>query len=174
VKRYLFLLKSLNTENKFLLLDMKQAMPSSVQPYVTVKQPHWKTEAERVIQVQQRMQDVSPALLGTTIFRGESYGLQQMQPTDDSINFEAIKDQYRDIYQVIDDMALLTASTELRSSGRQGSAIADKLIAFGKDDEWHESLLKYAEGYARTVRSDYKQYLVLYKQGKFGQGKGNG
>src|ERR1700742_640237 len=38
VKRYLFLLKSTNTKNKYLLLDMKQARSSSVQPYVQVQQ----------------------------------------------------------------------------------------------------------------------------------------
>ncbi len=167
VKRYLFLLRSLNIKNKYLLLDMKQAMPSSVRPYVTVKQPHWETEAERVIQVQQRMQNVSPALLGTTIFNGDSYVLQEMQPTEDSIDFDAIRDRYRDLYQVIDDMALLTASSQLRSTGRQGSAITDKLIAFGKNSDWHESLLDYAEKYAAQVKKDYNQYVKLYKEGKF-------
>ncbi len=167
VKRYLFLLKSLNTKNKYLLLDMKQAMPSSLQPYVTIKQPRWKTEADRVIQVQQRMQDVSPALLGTTIFKEDSYVLQQMQPTEDSIDFDAIKNNYRDIYQVIDDMALLTASSQLRSTGREGSAITDKLIAFGKNSNWHESLLNYAEKYAAQVKKDYIEYVKLYKEGKF-------
>jgi len=167
VKRYLFLLKSLNTKNKYLLLDMKQAMPSSLQPYVTIKQPLWETEADRVIHVQQRMQDVSPALLGTTIFKGDSYVLQQMQPTEDSIDFDAIKNNYRDIYQVIDDMALLTASSQLRSTGRQGSAIADKLIAFGQSTLWQEKLLDYAEKYATQVKKDYQEYMKLYKEGKF-------
>ena len=167
VKRYLFLLKSLNTKNKYLLLDMKEAMPSSLQPYVTIKQPTWKTEADRVIQVQQRMQDISPALLGTTIFKGDNYVLQEMQPTEDSIDFDAIKDNYRDVYQVIDDMALLTASSQLRSTGRQGSAIADKLIAFGQNTGWHDHLIDYAEKYALQVKKDYREYLKLYKTGKF-------
>ena len=166
VKRYLFLLKSLNTKNKYLLLDMKQAKGSSLQPYVAVKQPAWETEAERVIQVQQRMQNISPALLSAVIFNGDSYVLQEMQPTEDDINFELIKDRYRDIYQVIDDMALLAASSQLRSTGRQGSAIADKLIAFGEDGEWHEAVLNYSNQYARQVKKDYRQYVTAYKAGK--------
>jgi uncharacterized protein (DUF2252 family) len=167
VKRYLFLLKSLNTKGKYLLLDMKMAKGSSLQPYITFKQPKWNDEAERVIQVQQRMQNVSPALLDAVIFKGDSYVLQEMQPAEDCINFELIKDRYNDIYQVIDDMALLAASSQLRSSGRQGSAIADTLIAFGQNDQWQKSILNYSQLYAGQVEKDYKQYMTDYKAGKF-------
>jgi len=164
VKRYLFLLKSINTENKYLLLDMKEARPSSLQPYVKFKQPKWSSHAERVISVQQRMQNTLPALLGNTLFKGDSYVLQQMQPMEDSINFELIKDRYRDIYQVIDDMAVLTASAQLRSSGRQGSAIADDLIAFGERNNWQDKLLKYATGYAKQTKKDYKEFVSALKR----------
>jgi len=167
VKRYLFLLKSLNTKNKYLLVDMKEARPSSLQPYVTVKQPKWATEAERVIDVQQRMQNVLPALQGTTLFNGDAYTLQEMQPTEDKINFELIKDAYRDIYQVIDDMALLTASAQLRSGGRQGSAVIDELIAYGENTDWHEAILNYALKYAKQVKKDYKEFVAGYKKGKY-------
>ena len=164
VKRYLFLLKSTNTKNKYLLLDMKQAKPSSLQPYVGIRQPNWNAEAERVVDVEQRMQNISAALLGTTIFRGDSFVLQRMQPTEDNINFELIKDRYRDIYQVIDDMAILTGSSQLRSSGRQGSAIADQLMAYGTDEEWQEKVLNYALRYAKQVKHDFKEYLKAYKK----------
>jgi uncharacterized protein (DUF2252 family) len=167
VKRYLFLLKSLNTKNKYLLLDMKEARKSSLQPYVHIKQPVWASQAERVIDVQQRMQSVLPALQGTTIFKDEPYTLQAMQPTEDKINFELIKDAYRDIYQVIDDMAMLTASAQLRSGGRQGSAIIDELIAYGEDTEWQQVLIDYALKYAKQVKRDYKEYMKDYKKGKY-------
>jgi len=109
LKRYLFLLKSTNTKNKYLLLDMKQARASSVQPYLPVQQLAWETEAARVIGVQQRMQNVPAALLSTTVFRDESYIIQELQPVKDSIKFKQLQD-YRDMYQVVDDMAALTAS----------------------------------------------------------------
>jgi len=167
VKRYLFLLKSLNTKNKYLLLDMKEARSSSVLPYVKITQPAWPSEADRVIGIQQRMQGVLSALSGTIDFNGGSYTLQEMQPTEDKINFELIKDRYRDIFQVIDDMALLTASAQLRSAGRQGSAIADELIAFGENTEWQEALLNYALQYAKQVKHDYKEFMKGYKKGKY-------
>jgi uncharacterized protein (DUF2252 family) len=162
VKRYMFLLVS-KKNGKYLLVDMKQAKPSSVQPYLTIKQPEWQNEAIRVMQIKQRMQNVSPALLGIGMFKGDSYVIQEMQPTEDRINFELIKNRYDDIQLVIEDMALLTASAQLRSTGRQGSVIADKLIEFGHDSNWHEAILKYAKNYAGQVKQDYEQYVSDYK-----------
>jgi uncharacterized protein (DUF2252 family) len=167
VKRYLFLLKSTNTKNKYLLVDMKQAEPSSVKPYVNVQQLQWETEAERVISIQKRMQNVSSSLLSTTVLRGESYVIQELQPVKDTIKFGLLKDEYRDIYQVIDDMAALAASAQLRSGGIQGSSIIDDLSAFGKSDEWQPVVLDYCLKYAQKVKRDYEQYVKEYKKGVF-------
>src|ERR1700761_4170880 len=168
VKRYLFLMKGRNSK-KYLLLDMKQARPSSVKPYVEVKQPDWVNEAERVSHIQQRMQGVLVSLSGTTIFKGDAYTMQEMQPMEDKINFEVIKDRFKDIDQVISDMAMLTASAQLRSGGRQGSAIIDELIAFGNDSKWHQGIIDYAWGYTKVVKKDYAAFMKDYKQGKYEQ-----
>jgi uncharacterized protein (DUF2252 family) len=167
VKRYVFLLRNSKDKTKYLLLDMKQATTSSVQPYIHVQQPHWETEAERVLAIQQRMQNVLPALLSATNFKDDAYVLQEMQPTEDKIDFNLIKKRYRDIYQVIDDMATLAASAQLRSAGRQGSALADELIAFGYNNQWHDALITYSKNYAKQVKKDYKQFLSDYKKGTF-------
>lgn len=166
VKRYLFLLKSTNTKNHYLLLDMKQARVSSAAPYVNVQQLQWESEAARVIGVQQRMQNVPAALLSTTVFRDEPYLIQELQPVKDSIKFKQLQD-YRDMYQVIDDMAALTASAQLRSGGIQGSGTIDELMAFGADQGWQEAVIAYAQQYAGTVKAYYQQYAEDLKAGKY-------
>lgn len=166
LKRYLFLLKSTNTKNKYLLLDMKQARTSSVQPYLPVQQLAWETEAARVIGVQQRMQNVPAALLSTTIFRGESFIIQELQPVKDSIKFKQLRD-YRDMYQVVDDMAALTASAQLRCGGMRGSGTIDDLMAFGQDQGWQEAVIAYAQKYARITRQYYKTFEKDFKAGKY-------
>lgn len=168
VKRYVFLLKRGDRKDKYLLLDMKQEMPSSLIPYVEQQQPRWKNEAERTVQLKQRMQYMPPALLGTTIFKGDSYVVQEMQPEEDAIQFDSIKDRYRDVGSVIEDMAILTASAQLRSTGRQGSSATDELISFGQNDAWRTALLNYAEKYAKQVKRDYLQYLTAYESGQLG------
>jgi uncharacterized protein (DUF2252 family) len=167
LKRYLFLLKSTNVKNKYLLADMKQAAPSSVLPYTPIQQLQWETEAERIITIQKRMQNVSSSLLSTTIFRDEPYVIQELQPVKDTIKFKLFKDDYRDIYQVIDDMAALTASAQLRSGGIQGSSIIDDLSAFGSSNDWQEDVLDYALKYAQKVKRDYRQFVKDYQRSVF-------
>ncbi len=166
LKRYVFLLRSIKDEEQYLLMEMKQATPSSLSPYLTIKQPNWETEAERIVSVQDRMQNVPPAMLSRTVFKDEPYIIQELQHTKDSIDFNLIKDQYRDMYQVIDDMGMLTASAQLRSSGRQGSDIADKLIAFGGNEDWQQPVIDYALAYSKKLKSDYKEYMKAYKKKK--------
>jgi uncharacterized protein (DUF2252 family) len=165
LKRYAFLLRSLNeTGDKYMMIDMKQSAASALKTYLDQEQPTWISEAERIVSVQKRMQNRAPALLSTTIYNGEAYVIQEIQPAKDSINFKLIKKEYRNIYQVIDDMAMLTASSQLRSSGRQGSATTDELIAFGKDNSWQQAILDYSLKYSRQVQSYYRQFKNEHKK----------
>jgi uncharacterized protein (DUF2252 family) len=167
VKRYAFLVQNISAPKKYILIDMKQAKPSSLQPYIKTNQPSWSSEAGRVVAIQERMQNVYPALLGTTIFKNDSYVIKELQPTADKIDFLVIKDRYKDIVKVIEDMAILTASAQLRSSGRQGSAIADELIAFGKNTEWQQHVIDYALKYSKQVKKDFLSFSKDYNKGFF-------
>lgn len=158
VKRYMFLLKRTDIKNKYLFVDMKQALPSSLKPYLTVKQPEFASEGDRVIAIQQRMENVAPALLSNVFFGGDDYVLKQMQPIADKIDFSKLEDDCQKIEKVIADMAELTASAQLRSSGRQGSDIADKLIAFGNETDWRGKVIRYSRTYAEQVKSDYLEF----------------
>jgi uncharacterized protein (DUF2252 family) len=160
LKRYAFLLRSLNkTGEKHIMLDMKQSASCSLSGFVHSSQPVWNSDAERIIEVQKRMQNRAPALLSKTVFKGEPYVVQEMQPEKDSINFKLLKNRYRDMYRVVDDMAMLTASAQIRSCGRDGSAIADELIEFGKREDWQKEVQDYARSYALQVKHDYVVFL---------------
>lgn len=167
LKRYIFLLRSTDDKEQYMLLDMKQSRISSLHPYTHMPQPAWETESERIIAVQHRMQNITPALLSSTIFKGDPFVIQELQPMEDSISLDQVRDRYRDLYQVINDMAVLTASAQLRSSGRQGSANADELILFGQNQTWQEPLIKLATRHAQKTRDNYKQFCKAHKQGFF-------
>jgi uncharacterized protein (DUF2252 family) len=166
-RRFVFLFQDIEEPKRYALIGMKEALPSSLQPWLTLPQPHWISEAERVVAIQKRMQNVCPALLGTTLFQGHSYVIKEMQPLEDKINFMLVRDRYRDIACVVEDMAFLTASAQLRSAGRQGAAGPDDLILFGQDSHWQQSLLDYAMAYASQVKKDYQEYFTAYKAGYF-------
>jgi uncharacterized protein (DUF2252 family) len=165
-KRYAILLKSLNeTGEKYLLLDMKQAMPSSVQPFISLKQPDWENEAERVVEIQKIMQNRSPALLSTTFYKDYHYMVEEIQPTKDKINLKLLKNNYRDMCRIITDMAVLTASSQLRSAGRMGSSSPEDFMRFGKDKGWQPEVLKYALRYSHVFKGDFENYKKDYKKG---------
>lgn len=172
LKRYAFLLQGKRAKSKYLLVEMKQARTSSLTPYLAdTPQPEWTSEAERIVTIQQRMQNIPPVLLSHTIFEDEPYLIQEMQPVKDSLNFKLIRDRYRDMYKAIDDMAMLTASSQLRCTGRQGSAITDELIAFGQTCDWQEPTLDYAIAYADKMKKYYKGYKADWKAGFFKNAK---
>lgn len=167
VKRYVFLAKHTESEKKYLLIDMKQAPPSSLAPYVKIAQPLWHTHAQRVVTIQRRMQNNSPAMLSDVLFKDEPYVLKELQPVDDKIDFLIIKDIQKDLARVIEDMARLTASAQLRSSGRQGAAIGDELVAYGQDLHWRKPILVYALEYSKRVKKNFQAYFQDYKAGYF-------
>lgn len=166
-RRYVFLVRHTADPKRHALVDMKEALPSSLQPWLVIPQPHWISEAERVVAVQKRMQNVCPALLGTTIFESHPFVVKEMQPTADKIDFLLVRDRYKDIACVVEDMALMTASAQLRSAGRQGAAAPDDLIVFGQDTHWQQPLLDYTMAYAAQVQKDYQEYFKAYKSGYF-------
>ncbi len=158
--RYLFLLKSTNQPNKHMLMEMKQSVEPAPKKYIKIQQPQWESEAERVVNIQQRMQNIPPALLSFNRFRDKSYLIQEMQPTKDSFDFKLVRDAYRDLYQVIHDMAVLTASAQIRSSGWKGASVVDDLSSFGANKMWQESVLDFGRNYSQVVKKDYLEFCV--------------
>lgn len=160
LKRYLFLLKSTNQAGRFMLMEMKETIAPAPEKYISIQQPRWNSEAERVVNIQQRMQNVPPALLSYGLFRETPYMIQEMQPTKDTFDFKLVRDAYRDIYQVIHDMAILTASAQIRSSGWKGASVVDELSVFGENKQWQESVLEFAKNYSQVVKRDFSEFCA--------------
>jgi uncharacterized protein (DUF2252 family) len=162
-RRYMFLLQSTKKKERFILVELKEAAKSSLSQFNKIPQPHWSSEAERVIAIKYRMQNISPALLSTLDFNGDNYVLQEMQPTADKINFQTIATNMRDLKLVLNNMAMLTASAQIRSGGIQGSAIIDQLVAFSQKRGWEKSIIEYSKNYAGLVIKDYHEFTADYK-----------
>lgn len=165
-RRYLFLLQNKKENRDYLLLDMKEALPGALESVFGPEQPCWDTPAERITTVQDLMQHVTAAMLDTTEFQGRSYVIQELQPVKDTLKFKLIRDDYRDIIQVIDDMAVLTASAQLRSSGRLGVATADEFINFAKKMNCEQELLRLAQRSCEQTHRDYYAFLDDYHSGE--------
>jgi uncharacterized protein (DUF2252 family) len=166
-KRYLFLLKSTLKKDRYLLIDMKQAYPSSLSPFLDIAQPEWENQAARIVSVQKRMQHVSASLLSTSTFKKEDYVIQELQPVKDTLKFKLIREEYRKLYQVIDDMGMLTASSQLRSSGMDESATKDELKEFAGKEGWQQQIIDIATEQAALVCADYGAFQQDFRNGVY-------
>ncbi len=159
IDRYIILVEGNGSPHANYLLDLKAAQPSALQPYVQIPQPAWQNEADRITAVQYRCQESPPALLNALVLAAQSFVLRELQPTIDRVNLADGKGKVKRLQKVMKTMAQVTAWGQCRSSGRQGSAIADELIAFAEAaHQWRQALLDYAQHYAGQVEQDYQAF----------------
>jgi uncharacterized protein (DUF2252 family) len=156
--RYLILVRGKGSPDNNYLLDFKQQLGSSLQPYALIDRPQWKNSATRVIKIQQLVQSSPPALLAATEFNGGSYSLRELQPTQDKITLKAGKIILAQLEKLIETMAQVTAAGHLNSSGRLGATIERDLIAFGNRLDWQREVLVYTSKYAQQVQRDYQDF----------------
>jgi uncharacterized protein (DUF2252 family) len=168
LERYVLLIEGLGSPDDNYLLDLKVANISAISPYLKVAQPVWKNEAERIIQIQKRMQAFPLALLNTVQIKDQWFVMRELQPTQDKVDLAASKGKIHKLDTFIRTIAQITAWSQLRSGGRQGSAIADDLISFGEDKSWRKPLINYVKNYSLKVKRDYKEYCREYEAGAFG------
>ncbi len=161
LSRYGFLLKESNeNESKYLLLDMKQVKASATASFVNIPQPIWKSEAHRITEIQKRMQNCPPALLSPVVFKEQNFIIKELQPQKDGLDFKLFCDRYHDMGDVIKTMAILIASAQLRSTGRQGSAIADELIAFGNNENWQQEIINFALVHSGRISDYFNEFVT--------------
>jgi uncharacterized protein (DUF2252 family) len=162
--RYLLLVEGKGSPDRNYLLDFKQAHPSCLQPLLNIAQPKWTSEANRIETIQARMQAVPPALLHGVILERTPFLLRELQPTQDKLSLDRWNGKLGRLETVLETMGRITAWTQLRSTGRDGSATADDLIAFANQPDWHEPLINYAEAYAVQVEADYQEFRVEFAE----------
>lgn len=171
VDRYIILVEGKGSPDGNYLLDLKEALPSSLAPYLKTAQPAWPSQAHRVVGLQRRMQAVSMAFLQPIVEGTKSsstpYVLRGLQPSEDRVNLDVKRTSLDQIRGVTDEMGQLMAWAQLRSSGRQGSAIADALIDFGGSAKsWRKDLMAAAHQCTAQAVKDWKDYCEAYDAGE--------
>jgi uncharacterized protein (DUF2252 family) len=167
VKRYVLLVKGKGSPDGNYLLDLKQALPSSLTPYLKLSQPQWVNESQRVVAIEKRMEAMPQAWVSAVEMEGEPFVLRGLQPTQDKVSLDRWNGKLRRLEKVLKTMGEITAWNQLRSSGRQGSAIADELISWADNSsQWHGLLIEYAQTYFTKVEADYREFSSAIAQKK--------
>ena len=165
-RRYVMLVQEADARRKYHLVDAKEARPSSLARFDGIHQRAWANEADRVVQLQRRLQAVTPALLQAASIEGRPYIVRSLQPTEDRLSLADARGNPRRLRSAARDMADTTAWAQLRSSGREGSASADDLIVLSSSRAWRLAVINYARRYQRTVESDWRNFTAAFEKGK--------
>ncbi|MBY0233886.1 MAG: DUF2252 domain-containing protein, partial [Burkholderiaceae bacterium] len=166
--RYVLLVAGKGGPDGQYLLDLKQAMPSALQPFSPAAQPAWADEAQRIVALQRRLQAVPVAFLQPVRFKQQAFVLRALQPTEDRVALRAAQLKTGELATLVENFGQLLAWAQLRSAGREGSATADALIAFGQArSQWQPALLKAAQACAEQALRDAEQFNQAYDQGAF-------
>ena len=164
--RYVVLVRGDGGRDGNAILDAKQAPTSSLARFAKVGQPAWRSEPARVVAIQQRMQAMAPALLDAITIGRRGYVLRELQPTKDRLTLKDARGHPRYLRTAAQTMGRVTAWAQLRSSGRQGSAISDDLIAFAEKGGWQSRLIDYGRAYAAQVERDYRAFVGTQRERK--------
>ena len=162
VDRFVVLVRGKGSPDNNFLLDLKQAVPSALTAALTLKQPKWASEGERVVALTQRAQAVPVAFLHAVQMNGNNYVLRDLQPSADRVSFVEKGNDERRLNELMQAIGQCTAWSHLRCSGRQGSAIADQLVDFGSDDSWQKVLRKSSATCADNISTEWKTYSEAY------------
>ncbi len=164
VERYVVLVEGKGSPDQNHLIDLKFALPSSAGAELPPRlqrlqrlQPRWRSEAERVVGVQKRVQAASPAWLSCVRIDGRNFVLRELQPLEDRLDLDGLLRDNR-FENALETMGRVTAWGQLRSGGRQGSAIADDWIAFAARGAWVKRVLRYSRDYLDVVERDWRAF----------------
>jgi uncharacterized protein (DUF2252 family) len=167
VDRYVVLVEGKGSPDANYLLDLKEALPSALEGALTLRQPRWDCEAERVVAIARRVQAVPAAFLHAVRMGKRSYVLRDLQPTADRVAFgDRVQDPAR-LLSLMRSVGQCTAWAHLRATGRQGAAIADELIAFARETGWRKRLRRASEACARNVSAQWAAFAAAYDEGAF-------
>jgi hypothetical protein len=108
------------------------------------------------------------ALLHAVKLSRQPYVLRRLQPSEDRIALP-IKGGKRSqlLRSTLQVFGRCLAWDQLRSSGRDGAAPADSLIAFAATPSWMRPLRSLADRAAAQVEADFEDFASAYDRGAF-------
>jgi uncharacterized protein (DUF2252 family) len=167
--RYVILIEGKGSPDGNYLLDLKRALPSTLVPHLNLEQPTWPSEAHRVVALQRRLQAVSIAFLHPVMLDDNPFILRALQPAADRVALAGPRHTAWELNELATTLGRIAAWAQLRSSGRDGSAVADDLIEFARRRKWKDRLLDASIDCAASVTKDAVAFNAAWDDGQFGR-----
>ena len=164
LERYVALVRGDGKSDGRYLVDIKLAKASALATTLQIKQPAWKSEAERVVSLQRISQAISPDLLGDIGMSTRSYVVKELQPTADRVNLAALNGDKRSLAEAMRAMASVIAWAHLRGASRFGADSVEKLAAHAENTAWKEVIRNVAQESAADVFQQWQAFASDYDE----------
>jgi len=145
-------------KGKRYLLDVKESRQSCYTGQIKVKQPTFRNEADRILQVGNIMQFNSPAFTAPAYIDGKWYVVKEMQMIEDKLAVAGLGADFGTLSAVGRQMAVLTAYAQIRSSGHMGSDTADDLKRIADKKQWQKDIIELSAEMARRNTKNYRDF----------------
>jgi uncharacterized protein (DUF2252 family) len=143
-----------------LFLQVKQATPSALAPYVAQGNQGIRHEGERVVSGQRLMQAASDSFLGWVSATDRKYHLYLRQLRDMKVSFDTEAfDEF-----LLGRYAVLCCRTLARAHARAGGLAAQVSGYLGKNGEFAEAMVAYANAYADQVERDFRKFRTACRK----------
>lgn len=169
VPRFAVLIEGRGSPDRNALLDLKCAHPSSLLPVDAIPQPHWGTEAERVVAVQRHAVVVAPAFLAAVHDESDpprSFCARELQLGVDRVRLRDWERQPKKLGEAIVVMGAVAAWMHLRAAAWRGSATVEALSAFAHDVSWRDEIAAIAREAAERTLQQYGEFARAYDAGE--------
>lgn len=165
IGRFVLLVAANGAPHRDRLLDLKRMRPVTPVTGVRVRQPRWRSEAERVAEVNRRVQGPLGHPLWPIAAAGGAWLIRSLQPSDQRFELETALRRGQPLGPIVKDMGRTLAAAQLRAAGWRSADPVEDLRAFAADRSWQAPVLAYAEAYARTVEADHRQFVMALRLG---------
>lgn len=168
LERYVVLAHDMQLPTSRRLVDIKRAAPSA---WVDMEhhQPHWGSDAQRVVTSQQIMQAASPALLSyVALGRRESFVVKSLQPTTDRVDLAHCRNKTA-LLDVLATMARAAAWAHLRGCGHQAADRIEKLQDYAAGGRWQSMALRLARHGRDVSLAQWRTFAEDYRKAKGGK-----
>jgi len=150
-----------------ILLDAKEAVPSTLRELADVSIPQAENEAERIVSAQRQLQAKPTARLAALHIGDRWYRLRELVPDENQSSLYRLHENPKKLREAVAVAGRLTARSQYRGS-RFGSHDRFAELKQWAESPALESVLAAAVRFADWVQRDYYIFLKAYRDREFG------
>jgi uncharacterized protein (DUF2252 family) len=162
VRRYLVLIEGDGPPDGYHLLDIKEASPSSVSPFLTTTwPPPWTDDVHRMVDAQRALQSRPTAGLDALEIDGDGYRMRRMVPAENRTSLDEFRKRTSKLGAAVTLAGRITGWSQARGAKYVAPERAAELLTWSTGPG-PDSILASAIRQATQARRDYRAFRQAF------------